>query len=373
MSIDMCTVDVTGALKVQEGNLPHPKEQDRLVALHELQLLETPIEQRFEHVTMLLKAIFNVPVSALSLIDLHRQWFKSIQGLRVEQTRRCVSFCQHTILGNDVLVIPDARFDDRFGNNPLVTDDPGIVFYAGVPVRTPEGLPVASLCLIGFEPRSLDQHEIEILKQFGRLVESLILTPRANTIEDSIINQIGESWRSSMIDPLTRLWNAEGVQTLIRETIIHAKRSGDQVAVAMLSLEGLDAYKEVHGIPAYERLIQEFSQKATTQLVAFDSIGHLRDGDFGIMMTRVASAEDALKRLAKIRDIARSFSVADDHGKLPIDASIACIVHEPGSPTQSPQIIEYAEDLITQIRHGDAINPIRIVFATETGTFRSAA
>ena len=111
----------------REGVIPHTKERERLDSLYNLQILETPIEQRFELITGLLCTIFDVPVSAISFVDLHRQWFKSIQGLAIEQTDRCVSFCQYTILGDDVMVIPDARFDDRFGNTPLVTGDPGIV------------------------------------------------------------------------------------------------------------------------------------------------------------------------------------------------------------------------------------------------------
>lgn len=356
-----------------EQNIIHPNEQDRLVALHNLQILETPIEQRFEDVTNLLKHVFDVPVSALSLIDMHRQWFKSIQGLHIEQTRRCVSFCQHTILGDDVMVIPDARFSDTFGDNPLVTGDPEIVFYAGVPIRTPDGNPVASLCIIDFEPRSLDQREINILKQFGAMVERMLITPRVNQIEQSIISQVGESWRSSMIEPLTRLWNAEGMRTLIRETVIQTKRSGDLVGVAMIQLRGLDQVRQAHGVPECEQIVHQFSRRVIEKLFPFDSIGHLGNGEFGIMMTRLADANDARNRLASIRDVARSFSWSEGLDNFPIDAAIGCVVHEPGCPLKSPEILEYAEELLAQVNRGDGIHPIKVSRATENGNFQVAA
>lgn len=356
-----------------ERNLPHPNEQDRLVALHNLQILETPIEQRFEAVTNLLKSVFSVPVSALSLIDLHRQWFKSIQGLQIEQTRRCVSFCQHTILGDDVMVVPDARFSEKFGNNPLVTGDPEIVFYAGVPIRTPEGHPVASLCIIDFEPRSLDQREINILKQFGGMVERMLLTPRTNQIEESIISQVGESWRSSMIEPLTRLWNAEGMRTLIRETVIQSKRSGDQIAIATIQLNGLGQLSRAYGAPRSEQVVHQFSRRAIETLYPFDTIGHLGNGEFAVMMTKLADASDARTRLASIRDIARSFSFSEGPDCFPIDAAIGCVIHEPGCPLKSPEILDRVEELLAQVARGDAIHPINIARATENGNFQAAA
>ncbi len=331
----------------RQGLALHPKEHERLEALYQLQILETPVEQRFEHVTSLLCKIFDVPVSAISCVDAHRQWFKSIQGLSVTQTDRCISFCQHTILNEDVLIVPDARFDDRFDNNPLVTGDPGIVFYAGTPIYSPEGFPIASLCIIGYEPHSLDERDCAILKNCARLVESMLLTPRANAVEESMIREVGESWRASMIDPLTRRWNAEGMQTLIRETIIESASSKEQIAVTLLKLRGLDHVRTEHGVLAYEQLIHAFSQESLIALPHHDITGRLRGEEFAILHTQVRNEEELHARLRKICDAASSCLHANEHRGANLQAQVVSVIVPPRSDRYAPQIMDRVESLLS--------------------------
>ena len=89
-------------------------------------MLDTPAEERFDRVTRLATRLFGVPIALVSLVDEHRQWFKSRQGLEAAETGRDISFCGHAILDRDVLVVPDAAADQRFADNPLVTDEPAI-------------------------------------------------------------------------------------------------------------------------------------------------------------------------------------------------------------------------------------------------------
>ena len=102
-----------------------PDEPFRLNSLRQLDLLDTPLEERFERITRLGRRLFQTPICAVSLIDADRQWFKSIQGLDAAQTSRDVSFCGHTILQHEILLVQDARLDPRFAKNPLVTGAPG--------------------------------------------------------------------------------------------------------------------------------------------------------------------------------------------------------------------------------------------------------
>lgn len=108
-----------------------PDEQQRLAVLRSLHILDTPPEERFDRITRTAQRLFNVPIALISLIDAHRQWFKSCQGLPVSETPRGISFCGHAILADTPLIIPDALLDPRFADNPLVTGEPRIRFYAG--------------------------------------------------------------------------------------------------------------------------------------------------------------------------------------------------------------------------------------------------
>jgi GAF domain-containing protein len=149
-------------------------EPDRLAALRELLILDTPPEERLDKIVQFASVEFNVPIALISLIDSNRQWFKARVGLDACETPREISFCGHAILQPDILLIPDALADPRFADNPLVTGDPMIRFYAGAPVVLPSGFAIGTLCLIDTQPRTLDQVELTILSSLrDLLVEEL--------------------------------------------------------------------------------------------------------------------------------------------------------------------------------------------------------
>ncbi len=150
---------------------PFPaNEARRLEALRHYEILDTPPEAVFDRMTTLAARLFGTPVALISLVDSDRQWIKSCHGLQIRQTSRNSAFCAHTILGTDSLVVPDARCDPRFSGNPLVTHDPHIRFYAGVPLTTRDGDNLGALCLIDWQARTLSPAERATLETLGALV-----------------------------------------------------------------------------------------------------------------------------------------------------------------------------------------------------------
>ncbi|NMF82794.1 GAF domain-containing protein [Nodosilinea sp. P-1105] len=146
------------------------QEIDRLNALREYNILDTPSEQIYDDITALAAYICDVPIALISLIDADRQWFKSKVGLNVRETPRDISFCAHAILNPDIMVVNDALEDERFAQNPLVTSDPGIRFYAGVPLTTPNGYQLGTLCVIDYRPRDLSNTQKKTLAALARQV-----------------------------------------------------------------------------------------------------------------------------------------------------------------------------------------------------------
>ncbi len=154
------------------GAPPTADEPERLQALQDLKILDTPAEARFDRITRLAALLFNVPIVLVSLVDKDRQWFKSCIGLDDSQTDRDSSFCAHAIHSPEIFVINDARKDERFLDNPLVTGPPFIRFYAGRPLNSPDGHLVGTLCIIDTEPRQLsveDRHRLDALGQWVEL------------------------------------------------------------------------------------------------------------------------------------------------------------------------------------------------------------
>ncbi len=151
-------------------------EAKRLAALRSLNILDTPAEERFDRITRLAQRLFELPIALISLVDANRQWFKSCQGLDVPETDRSDSFCAHTILEDDVLVIPDATADPRFSDNPLVTGAPFIRFYAGCPISGPDGSKLGTLCIIDRRPRQLNANQVAVLRDLTAWVSTEMST-----------------------------------------------------------------------------------------------------------------------------------------------------------------------------------------------------
>ena len=156
-----------------------PNEEERLKALHDLQLLDSAPEPAFDALTRLAANLLNVPIAVVSLVDATRQWFKSRIGLDATQTSREVAFCAHAILGAEPLVVEDATRDVRFLDNPLVTDAPHIRAYAGIPLRSSRGFAIGTLCVIDQQPHHFSDRELGILRDLADIVSREILNREA--------------------------------------------------------------------------------------------------------------------------------------------------------------------------------------------------
>jgi signal transduction histidine kinase len=147
-------------------------ETDRLAALYALNVLDSAPEKDFDDIVTLASTVCGVPMSLVSLVDADRQWFKAGTGTDLTETSRDISFCAHAILGKDLLVVPDARQDARFADNPAVADEGGIRFYAGAPLVTTDGFGLGALCVFDSVPRRLAVDQLQALRALARQVTS---------------------------------------------------------------------------------------------------------------------------------------------------------------------------------------------------------
>ena len=166
---------------------PSPDEESRLATLRRYQVLDSEPEPEFDDLALLASLVCGTPMALISLVDRDRQWFKARIGFPVQETARNQAFCAHGILDSGVFEVPDARLDPRFENNPLVTGDAGIRFYAGAQLRTPEGLVLGMLCVKDRIPRDLSAEQKMALQILSRqVVDRLESRKRTRELRDAL-------------------------------------------------------------------------------------------------------------------------------------------------------------------------------------------
>ncbi|WP_175402797.1 GAF domain-containing protein [Mangrovivirga cuniculi] len=180
-------------------------EEARLKQLEELQIIGTPEEEQYNRIVELASRICDVPISLISLIDKDKQWFKAKKGVEISSTYRELSFCAHSIEKREKLIVEDAISDIRFKENPLVTADPNIRFYAGIPLINPKGYVLGNLCVIDRKPRTLSEDQLFALEVLSEQV-LLLFDNRLKQIElDAKINLLNE--KNSQLTELNKLGN----------------------------------------------------------------------------------------------------------------------------------------------------------------------
>lgn len=275
---------------------PHWEEQ-RLSDLYSLNILDTPPDPRFETLTALVKQVFEVEIVAVSLVDADRQWFKARQGLDVCETSRDVSFCGHAILKKEIMLVADARLDERFADNPLVTGAPFIRFYAGAPlVSTTSGLPYGTLCIISSQPRVLSLSEQTLLRTFADLIETEI----EHEAERQLQSMLQQSQKAQH-ETLRLLVRREKLASLGRIAAGIAHELNNPLGFVVSNLNQLREYEEELSA-FFTRLDQELPQDMQERVLRLQSsldIDGIRADMDGVLA-------DCLHGLARMTDIIRA-------------------------------------------------------------------
>lgn len=268
-------------------------ETVRLMSLHSLRILDSAPEERFDRVTRMAKRLFDVDICLVSLVDSGRQWFKSKQGLDACETSREVSFCGHAILHEQAFVVEDAHVDERFADNPLVTGDPSVRFYAGYPVHSPEGRRIGTLCLIDKAPRRFSASEVETLKDFAALVDDEL----ASSAEMNV-------------DELTKIANRRGFQQVARHLIPLCVRNDLSVEVLFFDLDGFKAVNDQFGHKAGDEALQAFAKILLKSFRNSDVVARLGGDEFAVLMAgqRVFSDRALLSMRTLAKKLKSGFS-----------------------------------------------------------------
>lgn len=293
-------------------------EEARLAALHRLDVLDTAAEEQFEKIVGLVRAVLGVPIATVTLVDAHRQWFKAQHGLNVTQTPRSTSFCTHTVAQRAPLMIEDATRDARVAQSPLVTGEPFVRAYLGMPLMTPDGHAIGALCAIDITPRSFTPAQVDVLMGFARLV-----------VDELEMRQIAAT------DQLTGSLSRRGFLAAVDREIERARRYARPAALAMLDVDHFKQVNDTHGHAAGDAVLRQLVLRCVTMLRPIDLLGRLGGEEFALLLpeTDAPAAMSTLERLR--RSIASAaFEIGADE-TLQVSASFGLSALAPDDSTDT--------------------------------------
>jgi diguanylate cyclase (GGDEF)-like protein len=249
-------------------------EEERLQAVRSLGLIDTDPEERFDRFTRLAKRAFNVPVAIVSLIEAERQWFKSVKGLEVTEIERNISFCNHTILNDEILIINDTMADEQFKDNPLVVNDPHIRFYAGAPIRNAGGYAVGTFCILDTKPKDFDSGDHELLQDLASMVEDEFIVQNLATVDD-----------------LTGLSNRRGFKAIASHAIAMCRRQSKAATLMFFDLDGFKQVNDIFGHAEGDKVLIDIGQILLQEFRNSDVIARLGGDEFCILLTGTTAAQ----------------------------------------------------------------------------------
>ena len=237
-----------------------------------------------------------MPIALVSLVDENRQWFKSRVGVDARETRRDISFCGHAILGDGPFIIDDTLQDERFADNPLVTGEPGIRFYAGMPLRYLNGAKLGTLCIIDREPRSLDDEELTMFRDLADIAES----------EISAIHL-------ASIDELTRISNRRGFVITAQNSISLCARQGLPVSLVYFDLDKFKSINDRYGHSEGDQALIAFADLMSKTFRESDICARIGGDEFVALLTGAGETR-AVEVVKRFRGQVEAFNALADRG-----------------------------------------------------------
>jgi diguanylate cyclase (GGDEF)-like protein len=232
-----------------------------------LDILDSPSEEAFDRITRLAQKLFDVPIAIVSFIDGHRQWYKSHQGLKTSEVPRGDSFCRYVMAYGAPLVVPDARVDPRFSQNPYVRTDLGVCFYAGFPLQMSDGNSLGTLCLVDVKPRQFGSDQLEIMSDLAHI----------------IVNELQLRLCADK-DSLTGVYTRRAFKDEARRMVALALRHHRPLSVISLDLDYFKHTNDTLGHAAGDQVLVRTVAGCSAQLRESDVIGRLGGEEFSILL-----------------------------------------------------------------------------------------
>ncbi|GEP00166.1 GGDEF domain-containing protein [Methylobacterium haplocladii] len=308
------------------------REPERLAALDRYDILDTPCEEAFDRITRLTRRIFDVPMSTITLIDGHRQWFKSRTGVAACETPRGPALCDVAIRETRALIVPDTNEDPRFLANPFVVGAPHIRFYAGAPLITPEGHGIGTLCAMDTKPRSFLDDQVETLTDLARIVMSEL-----------------ELRMLAMTDGLTGTLSRRAFREEFARAFALAQRHRHDLSCIMVDLDHFKSVNDRHGHAVGDLVLAAATAACREELRKSDAFGRMGGEEFAVLLPYTSLAS-ALRVAEKLRAAIAHVRIPTPGGALQVTASFGVAALD-GATADMDGLLENADAALYAAKH----------------------
>lgn len=331
-------------------------ETQRLQALRRYEVLDTLAEQAYDDITRLAAFIAQAPIAMVSLVDEDRQWFKSKVGIEATQTPRDVAFCAHAILApEEPLIVPNAAADERFADNPMVTGELGVRFYMGVPLVTPDGFAIGTLCVVDRQSREPTPQQVELMEALARQVVTQLELKRHVTEMEQVFSdreqhlarleryQIEleeanvELLEAGRTDALTGVRNRAAFDCRLGEEVDRSGRYQSPLSLLMIDVDHFKEYNDEFGHPAGDEALKQLGEILNGASRPTDYVARYGGEEFVVLL---AATSDDGARIAAERLRQAVENAQFPHRPVTISVGVATLA----TPVGKPEVLVAAAD-----------------------------
>jgi diguanylate cyclase (GGDEF)-like protein len=305
---------------VQEIPPPPDPGASHAPGLHALEVLGTDADERFDRFTRLAQRLFDTPIALLKLTGSDRYWVKSRVRLHPTTPLPELAFCSVALLGEELVIVPDTTRDGRLQNHPLVVDLPEIRFYAGCPVRAPDGSTLGTLCVIDHEPREVGEEDARMLEDLARMLEQEL-----------------QSLSLATLDALTNLTNRRGFDAIAEHTIAMCRRVDEPATLLYFDLDGFKPINDTLGHAAGDRVLRTFARNLQATFRDSDVVARVGGDEFCVLLTG-ATTEDVRRPLSLLEG-----SLKMREGEPLVSFSVGIAQYDPSRHSSVRELVEEAD------------------------------
>lgn len=311
----------------------HMREDERLATLDRYDILDTSAEEAFDRITRLTRRIFDVSMSTITLIDGHRQWFKSRQGISASETPRGPALCNVAIREGCPLIVPDTTLDARFAANPFVLGEPHIRFYAGVPLQTPGGHCIGTICAMDEKPRTFRGDQLDTLSDLAHIVMSEL-----------------ELRLLAMTDGLTGALSRRAFRDELSRSVSLALRHQYDLSCIMLDIDHFKAVNDQHGHSVGDLVLSAAAAVCRDELRKSDAFGRVGGEEFAILLPHTDPAS-AMKVAEKLRTAIASVRIPTSFPPIGVTASFGVAALN-SSVADADALLQHADEALYAAKNG---------------------